>query len=213
MKEYKTCPDWNRRLIYDKIIIMSEKKDGSKNPLSYLLGLIQVYTLLIVFMIMGMIKSSDIWYDEVFSVRFAQLKMDPLIEMASRDVHPPLYYIYLKACMKVVAVFGLDVIQASKLASCIPALALMIFAIVWCKKRLNGNAATLFAFLVVTMPSLSAYYVEIRMYSLALMFITFAYAAMTDIIESNEKKISQFIVMFIMALAAAYTLQRLFISS
>ena len=43
------------------------------------------------------------------------------------------------------------------------------------------------------------------MYSLALMFITFEYAAMTDILESKEKKISQFIVMFCMALAAAYT--------
>ena len=204
-KYHKSCLSWNKSLIYVKIIVMSEKKVGSKNPLSYLMGLIQIYTILIVFMILGMIKSSDIWYDEVFSVRFAQLRMDSLIEMASRDVHPPLYYIYLKICMSFFGFFGLDVIQASKLASCIPALALLIFAIIWGKKRLNGTATTLFAFLTVTLPCLAAYYVEIRMYSLALMFITFEYAAMTDILESKEKKISQFIVMFCMALAAAYT--------
>ncbi|MBP5311130.1 MAG: hypothetical protein J6Z05_11085 [Lachnospiraceae bacterium] len=184
---------------------MSEKKVISKNPLSYLMGLIQMYTILIVFMILGMIKSSDIWYDEVFSVRFAQLRMDELIEMASRDVHPPLYYIYLKICMKFFGFFGLDVIQASKVASCIPVITLLIFAIIRGKKRLNGTATTLFAFLIVTLPCLSSYYVEIRMYSLALMFITFEYAAMTDILESKEKKTSQFIVMFFMALAAAYT--------
>ncbi|MBP5415639.1 MAG: hypothetical protein ILN61_10455, partial [Lachnospiraceae bacterium] len=155
---------------------MSEKKVISKNPLSYLMGLIQMYTILIVFMILGMIKSSDIWYDEVFSVRFAQLRMDELIEMASRDVHPPLYYIYLKICMKFFGFFGLDVIQASKVASCIPVITLLIFAIIRGKKRLNGTATTLFAFLIVTLPCLSSYYVEIRMYSLALMFITFEYA-------------------------------------
>ena len=94
-KYHKSRLSWNKSLIYDKIIVMSEKKVGSKNPLSYLMGLIQIYTILIVFMILGMIKSSDIWYDEVFSVRFAQLRMDSLIEMASRDVHPLLYYIYL----------------------------------------------------------------------------------------------------------------------
>ena len=184
---------------------MGVKKDRSKNPLRYFMGLIQVYTVLIVFMIFGMVKSSDIWYDEVFSVRFAQLGMSSLIKMASKDVHPPLYYIYLKICMKVFGVFGLDVIQASKLASCIPAVALLVFAIIWGRKRLNGTVTTLFAFLIVTLPCLSAYYVEIRMYSLALMFITFEYAAMTDILESQDKKLSRFVVMFCMALAAAYT--------
>ena len=126
---------------------MGVKKDRSKNPLRYFMGLIQVYTVLIVFMIFGMVKSSDIWYDEVFSVRFAQLGMSSLIKMASKDVHPPLYYIYLKICMKVFGVFGLDVIQASKLASCIPAVALLGFAIIWGRKRLNGTVTTLFAFL------------------------------------------------------------------
>ena len=202
---HDTRPDWNKSLIYGRIIVMGEKKHGSKNSLNYLLGLIQAATLLYVIMIIGMIKSSDIWYDEVFSLEFSKLNFVELLDMAARDVHPPLYYIYLKICMNLFGLFRLDEIQAAKLASCIPAIALLLFAILWVRKRYDANATTLFAFFIITMPQLATYYVEIRMYSLALMFVTFAYAAMTDILESDEKKKPQFIVMFVMSLLAAYT--------
>ena len=192
-------------LKYGRIFVMSEEKKKNGNVLKYFGNLIQVYTFLTAFMIISMTKGSDIWYDEVFSVEFAGFDLPKMLEMAIRDVHPPLYYIYLKAVTEILGIFGMDMIRACKLASCIPLIIMLVFAYVWVRKKYDEKVMTLFAFLIVMMPQLATYYVEIRMYSLAMMFVTFSYAAMTDILDSEEIKVSQFTVLFIMSLAAAYT--------
>ena len=61
------------------------------------MGLLLVFLSLIVFLICafnGM--GEDIWYDEVFSVRFMEHNYSEIVWLTSQDVHPPLYYWYLK---------------------------------------------------------------------------------------------------------------------
>ena len=62
---------------------------------------------------------NDIWYDEVFSLAFVKKSYGEIIALTSRDVHPPLYYFYLKAVTSEICAFaGTDkLIIASKIAS------------------------------------------------------------------------------------------------
>jgi len=184
---------------------MGENKENRKDKYDYFIRLIMLYAILAATVILTKVTAQDIWYDEVFSIKFAELRFTNMLEMASRDVHPPLYYIYLKGCMSIFGLFGMTHIQACKLASCIPLMAILIFAFTWVRKRLGSTAMVVYSLLMVMMPQLATYYVEIRMYSFALMLVTFAFAAMSDILQSEEVIKKQFVTFFIMSMAAAYT--------
>ena len=176
-----------------------------KSKIRYFLYLILAYIFMTGFFILAKTGASDIWYDEVFSVKFAQYPFADMISIAARDVHPPLYYIYLKACMAVFETFGIAQIPACKLASFLPLLAILVFAFTWVRKRYDLSTAVLYSLFMVMMPQMATYYVEIRMYSLALMFVTFAFAAMTDILKKEDDGKVRYFVFFFMSLAAAYT--------
>ena len=184
---------------------MSDKKILVKDKLIYVYMLVILYVLMTAGMILGKVTAKDIWYDEVFSVIIARLDLKQMFIRAAMDVHPPLYYIYLKACVGFWGVFGIAEITACKLASCIPMLALIVFSFTWVRKRHGLAVMTAFLVMIVMMPQLATYYVEIRMYSFALMCVTFAYAAMEDILYDETPKIFGFVIFFVMSLAAAYT--------
>ena len=50
--------------------------------------------------------SSDIWYDELFTVGFVSQPVGRMISLAARDVHPPLYYLMVKAAVELVHLFA-----------------------------------------------------------------------------------------------------------
>ena len=182
-----------------------EENRKKKSKIGYFSYLILAYVFMTGFFICAKTTTSDIWYDEVFSVKFAQYSLADMFRMAARDVHPPLYYMYLKGCMSVFGLFGASQIQACKIASFLPFIAILVFAFTWVRKRFDLHTAVLYSVLMAMMPQMATYYVEIRMYSLALMFVTFAYGAMTDILNKEDESMRRYAVFFSMSLAAAYT--------
>ena len=119
----------------------------------------------------------DIWFDEVFSVNFIQHSYKEIAALTGKDVHPPLYYWYLKLFHDIgkVLVPAASSIVLCKLASMLPFAGIFVYTLTAIRKNFGLHVAGLFWFLVMTMPQISNYTVEIRMYSLALFFITAAF--------------------------------------
>lgn len=119
----------------------------------------------------------DIWFDEVFSVNFIQHSYKEIAALTGKDVHPPLYYWYLKLFRDIgkVLVPAASSIVLCKLASMLPFVGIFVYTLTAIRKNFGLHIAGLFWFLIMTMPQISNYTVEIRMYSLALFFITAAF--------------------------------------
>ncbi len=117
---------------------------------------------------------ADIWYDEVFSLMFAKGSVSDIVRATARDVHPPLYYIYLKAFTSLFTkTMGESYFFfAAKVASLFPFAVLLVVNIVYIRKRFGLFVSGLFALFFSVMPQIPIYYLEIRMYSLALLFVT-----------------------------------------
>lgn len=147
-------------------------------------------------------KAGDIWYDEVFSLGFVTGDRKDIIAYTAKDVHPPLYYFYLKTCISIFKPLG--AVAAGKLASCIPLLGMYIIAGSFVRKHYGIQAMGIYSLLITVMPQLAVYYVEIRMYSFAMLIVTMAGCAAIKLLESNCKRI-WWCVFFVCSLMAAYT--------
>lgn len=128
----------------------------------------------------------DIWFDEVFSVNFIQHSYREIAALTGKDVHPPLYYWYLKLFHDIgkVLVPAASSIVLCKLASMLPFVGIFVYTLTAIRKNFGLHVAGLFWFLVMTMPQISNYTVEIRMYSLALFFITAAFVHSCELIRA-----------------------------
>ncbi len=121
--------------------------------------------------------SSDIWYDELFTVGMIEHSYGDLIAFTARDVHPPLYYCIVKILIdlcKLISVQANPVVIA-KIVSVLPYFILLIYSVSFIRKRFGIFTGGIFLFCVTAMPQLSAYTVEVRMYSWALLFVTAAF--------------------------------------
>ena len=126
----------------------------------------------------------DIWFDEVFSVNFIQHSYKEIAALTGKDVHPPLYYWYLKLFHDIgkVLVPAASSIVLCKLASMLPFVGIFVYTLTAIRKNFGLHIAGLFWFLIMTMPQISNYTVEIRMYSLALFFITAAFVHSCELV-------------------------------
>lgn len=148
---------------------------------------------------------SDIWYDEIFSVKFAQMSYGEIVSATARDVHPPFYYWYLKFIQDTLSIILKEVhpFVLCKVASMLPFVGLYVYALLFVRKRFGMKTTGLFLLLVVTMPQISNYIVEIRMYSIALFLITAMFFHSIEIVYENKTK--DYIFFFIYGLITAYT--------
>lgn len=112
------------------------------------------------------VASSDIWFDELFTVELALKPMGELIGLASRDVHPPLYYILARLVYIILhGLFDTDIVTAVKITSLIPYVLVLVYLLTYVRKRYGLAASGLSFLLIETMPHMSEYMVEARMYS------------------------------------------------
>ena len=162
-------------------------------------------SLYIVGKMVGFCFSEDIWYDEVFSVGMMRYSYGEIMKFTAQDVHPPLYYWYLKTVVELGSLLGkgLDPVIFAKMASVIPMLGLWVVAATKVRKNLGAFVAGMFIFCVYTMPQMTLYGVEIRMYSFALFWVTMAFFYGYEIYKTKSKK--AFVGLFICGIMVAYT--------
>ncbi len=154
-------------------------------------------------------QSTDIWYDELFSMEFAGSSISELVGLTARDVHPPLYYIILRFFLLVFDGVAEQEIIA-KIASIVPFVILLIYAVTTIRKHFGMLTAGIFSFAIVCMPGLPEYTTEIRMYSYAMWFVTAALLHGFNLIRnySDSKKgwdVANGLALWLYSTAAAYT--------
>ena len=149
--------------------------------------------------------SSDIWYDELFTVGFVSQPVGRMISLAARDVHPPLYYLMVKAAVELVHLFapGADAVIICKVVSVLPYLALLGYSLTLIRKKYGWLCSGLFSFCILAMPQMANYTTEIRMYGFALFFITAAFLHAGELLEGGGKR--HWAAFTVYGIAAAYT--------
>ena len=156
--------------------------DAAGMLLFFLAAVMAVYSL-------TLCTSTDIWYDELFTMGLTEQTVGRLLALAAEDVHPPLYYLIVKAVTELVHLFvpGLDAVIIAKAISVLPYLGLLGYAAVPVRKRDGWLCAGLFAFCLLSMPQLSNYTTEVRMYGWALFFVTAAFLHVREILISGKR--------------------------
>lgn len=154
--------------------------------------------------------SGDIWYDELFTMGLAHQSLGELTAITAADVHPPLYYMIVKLFLVIFGVngHGMEAVIVAKLASVLPFFLCMIYAVTKIKKNFGMFGAGLYFFLLLSMPQVADYTVEVRMYGYALFFVTVgmlhAYE-LTDDSADRRSKAFNWGMVTLYSLAACYT--------
>ncbi|MCM1087426.1 MAG: glucosyltransferase domain-containing protein [Muribaculaceae bacterium] len=151
---------------------------------------------------------SDIWYDELFTVGMYEHSYGELVHFTAKDVHPPLYYCITKFFTDLGKGIlpAADSIVIAKMVSVMPYFLLLLYSLTWLRKRFGILAAGLFFFCTLSMPQMSAYTVEMRMYSFALFFVTAAFIHACEIGSGADAGTEKhYIALTLYGLAAAYT--------
>ena len=147
----------------------------------------------------SLIFNYNVWTDEAFTFDLLRGNILEIIEGTAKDVHPPLYYLYAKIFD---FIFGYS-IQVQKIAAIIPMLGVLVFGATVIRKRFGDVVSFFFLLFISCVPCAMEFAVQVRMYSLALEFVTFcgvyAYFAYED------GSIKNFLIFAINGLLAAYT--------
>ncbi len=155
--------------------------------------------------------ADGVWYDELFTMGLTERSFRDLTALTARDVHPPVYYYFVKGAREIVQGMaqGANGIVVGKLCSILPLAGLFAYAATMVRRRFGWLCAGLFAFGITAMPSLSQYTVEIRMYTLAMFFVTAAFLHAYEVVcgigggEGSRKK--DWICLAVYGVLAAYT--------
>lgn len=147
----------------------------------------------------------NIWLDEVITISFARMNSPEIIQATAVDVHPPLYYLIVRAA---VLVFG-DYIYVQKLISFVPFLLMLLVVITKVRRLFGQRTAFLTSALLCVTPCIIQKNVELRMYQWAMFFVfafaVFLYSAVISVEETDKKVWPDWIATLIFGVAAAYT--------
>lgn len=145
------------------------------------------------------IFDNNFWGDEAFTANLVQYSVPEIISKTAADVHPPLYYLFVKLAYTIFGKQG----WSFHLVSLIPCAIIIIFALtaIW-KKFGKGTAMILITFQCLSANAIT-YNVEVRMYSWGGLFILLSFYYFCCILESNRTRCYVLFVLF--SLAAAYT--------
>ncbi|MCM1154278.1 MAG: hypothetical protein NC314_13725 [Roseburia sp.] len=154
--------------------------------------------------------SEDIWYDELFTVGMAEHSYGEFIRFTAKDVHPPLYYCIVKMVLDLckLVIPAIDTVIVIKLISVIPYFLLLLYALTLVRKKFGILTAGVFFFGIMSMPQMSAYTVEMRMYGFALFFVTAAFFHAYGIVSGGGDRGNlrlHYTALTLYGLAAAYT--------
>lgn len=143
--------------------------------------------------------NSSLWFDESYSVGIAKQPWGNLLISTINDVHPILYYVLLKIYS---LIFGTSVI-ALRIFSVIPIVLLAIFSFVKIRKEFGDKVSLYFNLVLLLLPVTMHYGSQIRMYSLAMLFVTITAVYVYLAYKNNKKK--DWVIFAIASICSAYT--------
>lgn len=173
-------------------------KKSSFNDTCYyvLFGSITAVAILLYIALLG---GNYIWEDEAYTLVMIRHTYAEICAITAADVHPPLYYILLKFFIQP---FGYSEL-AAKIFSIVPYIIILAVGGTQLKKIFNNKTAIVFMILFVFFPFLLSYVIEIRMYSLAAMFVSINGIYAYQYYERNTR--SDYWIMIFSGAGASYT--------
>ncbi|MEM1238189.1 MAG: hypothetical protein AAGI10_14565, partial [Pseudomonadota bacterium] len=106
-----------------------------------------------------------LWADEVHTLRFSSGTVGDVLDTASSDVHPPLYYLFANSLQSLFP--ALEPILATRLGNA-AGVAMILGGLAYLHRALGTGAATLAALSLLSYGTLAYYTVEARSYFLIL---------------------------------------------
>ena len=154
----------------------------------------------ILLMIAYISRNRAVDWDEAYSVMMiSKGSLREMIETTAADIHPPLYYLLLRLAARI---FG-DQFFVLKMVSAFFTGCTMFLGITAIRRHFGWRAAFLFHLGIGLGPQFIIYSVNIRMYSLALFFVTANAVIAYEILK--EKKKYYWILFVCTGLGGAYT--------
>lgn len=144
-------------------------------------------------------RDNAFWGDEGFSIFLAKRSIPYIIKRTAKDVHPPLYYFWLKAFYTVGGSNGFIL----HLSACIPYALILLTACTFVRHRFGEITAFILVLLSTLSKGAVIYNVEVRMYSLAAFFVLSAFIEVYEILREN--RIRNWVLFVVFSLGAAYT--------
>lgn len=146
------------------------------------------------------IGAQSLWYDEGNSARIAERSAQLIVEGAAGDIHPPLYYLLLKAWR---AAFGPSEAGLRSFSAACGVLT-VLFAYLIGRDLFGRRAGLIAAFLLAIAPFAVYYAQEARMYALlALCAAASTWAVLSFSLRSpNPRSKAVFVVLYVLATAA-----------
>lgn len=152
-----------------------------------------------VFLLSGIFQNS-IWFDESYSVSLIRLPFLKMCKVAAEDVHPLLYYIYLKPFSFLPGEFF-----PLRFASSIPAIILVVLGYTHIKRDFGEKTGFFFSFFSVFLPFAFKYSTQIRMYSLAALLFTLSLIYAYRFAVYKEDKLKNIVLFSLFSVLSAYT--------
>lgn len=129
-------------------------------------------------------RNQAIWFDEAYSLAMFKRSWPEIISFTSKDFHPPLYYFIVKAPL---SIFGYSTLLA-RVLSIIPSLLTMYFGAKFLRENFGNYTSFVFLALFYCSIGLMAYSQEIRMYSLAMFFVSLNFLSAFSLVQKPTLK-------------------------
>lgn len=126
-----------------------------------------------VFLVLAAVGCTGLlWYDEQFSAVLARHSWGELVSLTAQDVHPPLYYLILKAlCMLPDTLWPGLYTVCCQIVSLLAYAGALLAAGLWGGRLFGARTGLLAVVCLGCMPSVMDYATEARMYSWGLLFV------------------------------------------
>ena len=162
---------------------------------------ILLYLTAVILFCMNLPRAFDnaFWGDEGFTIRLAKMSVGEMIQATALDVHPPLYYLWTQLLYHIGGNSGLTY----HLSALLPYGFLLIFACTAVRKQFGVIPAAVLIVMSSLMKQAVTYNVEVRMYSLAALFVLAAFYELYKVLNSGRAV--HWIIFTLTSLAAAYT--------
>ncbi|MBR0270561.1 MAG: glycosyltransferase family 39 protein [Methanobrevibacter sp.] len=142
-----------------------------------------------------------VWADEIYSLAMIKMPLNDFISYSINDVHPILYYVFLKIFCKIF--YFIDLTLTGKIFSLIPILLIGILSITKIKKNFGMLTAGIFFFCICSMPRILTSALEVRMYSWGLFFITTSLIFAYEI--TNNPNWKKWTILTVLTILSIYT--------
>lgn len=125
--------------------------------------------------------TENLWYDEGYSAALIQNTVGDIVSITAQDVHSPFYYLTLKGWWNMWG--SLMGLRSLKWFSIVGMIGYILLGKFYVKKLFGEKVSVWFMFYSIVMPIMVVQSGNVRMYTMALFFVTAAGLLMLDILR------------------------------